>query len=130
MGGEATRTLPEIQTEELRRKIEGGEQFALVDALSALSFVQSRPPGAVNIPPERVDELAPRLIPDRAAEIVVYCMSLDCDSSIEVGRRLVELGYANVRHYAEGKRGWAKAGLQFERGAKPPRVRRRERSQR
>jgi rhodanese-related sulfurtransferase len=30
-------------------------------------------PGAVNLPPGRVAELAPRLLPDKDAEIVVYC---------------------------------------------------------
>jgi rhodanese-related sulfurtransferase len=34
-----------------------------------------------------------------------------CDSSLAVANRLIELGYRNVRHYAEGKRDWVKAGL-------------------
>jgi rhodanese-related sulfurtransferase len=32
-------------------------------------------PGAVNLPPDRFAELAPRVLPDKTAEIVVYCVS-------------------------------------------------------
>jgi rhodanese-related sulfurtransferase len=35
---------------------------------------------------------------------------------VEVGKRLVELGYPNVHHYVEGKRGWVEAGLPLEGG--------------
>ena len=32
-------------------------------------------PGAINLPPDRVGELAPQLLPEKSAEIVVYCAS-------------------------------------------------------
>ena len=70
------------------------------------------------------DPNAPRLLPDPDAEIVVYCEGPDCDASVEASRRLAELGYTHVRHFAEGKRGWARAGLELERGPRPARVRR------
>jgi rhodanese-related sulfurtransferase len=123
MAAERTHGLPEISTEELRRRIDGDADFVLVDALSPLSFAHSRLPEAVNIPPDRVDDLAPHLIPDRRAEVVVYCEGVDCDASVQAAERLVELGYSNVRHYAEGKRGWTDAGLALETTRKTPRVR-------
>ena len=116
MATEHTLVLPQISRDELLQKIERGAEFVLVDALPPMSYAVSRLPGAINIPPERVDELAPRRVPDRGTEIVVYCADLTCDSSIATGRRLVELGYRNVRHYAEGKADWLKAGLAVERG--------------
>ena len=58
-------TAAEITCEELREKIHGGDEFALVDALSTISFAGAHLPGAIHIPPERVDALAPRRIPDR-----------------------------------------------------------------
>jgi rhodanese-related sulfurtransferase len=108
-----------ISRDELRRKIEDGDPFVLVDALSPMSFAHSRLPGAINIPPERV-EAAPRLIPERSTDIVVYCMNSDCDSSVTVATRLVALGYTNVGHYSEGKQDWIKAGLPLERGRDAP----------
>ena len=108
--------LPEIGHEELWAKIAAGEPFVLVDALPPISYARSRLPRAVNIPPERVDELAPRRIPDRATEVVVYCSSETCESSVEAGNRLVELGYGNVLHFAGGKKAWLRAGLPLESG--------------
>jgi rhodanese-related sulfurtransferase len=87
-----------------------------VDALAPMSFAHSHLPGAINLPPEWVDERGPSRIPDRNAEIVVYCSSSTCESSAQVGERLLELGYRNVRHYVEGKRDWVEAGLPLARG--------------
>lgn len=109
-------TLLQISRDELREKVEGGAAFVLVDALAPMSYAASHLPGAVNIPPLSVDECAPRRIPDRETEIVVYCSGADCESSVEVGNRLIELGYRNVSHYVEGKSGWAAAGLPLEGG--------------
>jgi len=108
--------LVEISRGSLWRKIERGGDLVIVDALSPISFAASHLPGAINIPPERVDELAERRIPARDTEVVVYCASPGCESSVEVAMRLIELGYRNVRHYAGGKREWADAGLPLEGG--------------
>ena len=111
-----TESLPRVSRDELREKLERGDVFVLVDALSPMSFAASHLPGAINLTPGWVDERAPRRIPDLDAEIVVYCESADCDSSVYVADRLSQLGYRNVRHYAEGKRDWAAAGLPLEGG--------------
>jgi rhodanese-related sulfurtransferase len=108
--------LPEISRERLWQKIESGDDFVLVDALAPMSFAHSHLPGAVNLPPEWVDERGPRRIPDPESEIVVYCASSTCDSSVQVGTRLVELGYRNVQHYVGGKKDWVSAGLPLEGG--------------
>jgi rhodanese-related sulfurtransferase len=88
----------------------------LVDALAPMSYAHSHLPGAINLPPEWVDERGPRRIPELDAEIVVYCASSTCDSSVDVGNSLVELGYRNVRHYVGGKSDWVEAGLPLEGG--------------
>ena len=119
--------LPPIGREELRRKLERGDAFVLVDALAPMAFAHSHLPGAINLPPDWVDERAPRQIPDRDVEVVVYCESPTCESSVEVGERLVELGYRQVRHYEGGKRDWVEAQLPVE-GRALGRRRRRERS--
>ena len=102
-----------VSRDELRAKLEGGD-VVLVDALAPMSFARSRLPGAINLPPDWVAERAPRRIPDRATEIVVYCSDVDCDSSVVVAQRLLELGYERVGHYAGGKRDWVEAGLPLE----------------
>ena len=82
-----------------------------------MSYARSHLPGAVNLPIEWVDERAPWRIPDLDTEVVVYCVDVDCDSSVEVGERLRKLGYRKVLHYAEGKADWMKAKLPVDRPA-------------
>jgi rhodanese-related sulfurtransferase len=108
-------TLPPIDRDEIRLKLDRGDKLVLVDALAPMSYARSRLPGAINLPPEWVEERASGRIPDLDAEIVVYCSSATCDSSVQTGERLVRLGYTNVRHYVGGKADWMKAGLPLER---------------
>ncbi len=108
--------LAQISRDELRRKIESGGDFVLVDALAPMSYARSHLPGAINLPPEWVDERAPRQIPDLDTEVVVYCIDATCNASVRVAERLVELGYRNVRHYLEGKSDWVEAGLPLQGG--------------
>jgi rhodanese-related sulfurtransferase len=108
--------IDEIGRDALREQIERGDEFVLVDALAPVSFAHSHLPGAINIPPETVDGRAPRRIPDRETEVVVYCASSTCDASVDVARRLRELGYRNVRHYSGGKEDWIAGGLPLEGG--------------
>jgi rhodanese-related sulfurtransferase len=109
-------TVAEITCEALRAKLERGDDLVLIDALPPISFAASHLPGAINIPPERVDALCERRIPDRDAEVVVYCANPKCASSVQVAARLAALGYRNVLHYAGGKDEWRAAGLPLEGG--------------
>lgn len=115
-----------MATDELLRKLESGDAFVLVDALAPMVYAHSHLPGAINLPATDVDPLTvARRIPDRDAEIIVYCTSPECTDSHETAERLVALGYTNVRRYAAGKNEWRDAGLPLERAGKPfvPRAR-------
>ena len=94
--------------------IQRDDEFVLVDALAPMSYARTHLPGAINLPPDWVDERGPRRIRDLETPVVVYCASSTCDTSVSVGLRLIELGYRNVRHYVEGKRDWLEAGLPVE----------------
>jgi rhodanese-related sulfurtransferase len=107
-------TLAGISREDLQQKLESGDEFVLVDALSPMSYARSHLPGAINLPPQSVDGRAQRRIPDRGTEVIVYCSDAGCDSSVLVANELIELGYRNVRHYAGGKDDWVAAGLPLE----------------
>ncbi len=66
-------TLRTISREELKQKIERRDNFRLVEALAPEKFRHTHLPGAINIPYNRVRELAPSLLPDKNAQIVTYC---------------------------------------------------------
>ncbi|TMR36659.1 rhodanese-like domain-containing protein [Actinomadura geliboluensis] len=115
--------LPLITRAELAAGIEAGE-VVVVDTMPAAYYAKEHLPGARNIPgfpyeraAEFTDEHAPRVLPDKAAEIVVYCANVPCRNSELVGARLVRLGYPNVRKYREGIEDWVAAGLPTESAA-------------
>ena len=64
-----------ISRNELREKIDRREQFLLVETLPETAYHHAHLPGAINLPPDQVTVLAPTLLPDKDAEIVVYCAS-------------------------------------------------------
>jgi rhodanese-related sulfurtransferase len=105
-----------ISRESLLEKMESGDEFVLVDALSPISYARSHLPGAINLPPKSVDGRAQRRIPDRSTEVIVYCSDANCDSSVLVANELIGLGYENVLHYADGKNDWIAAGFPLEGG--------------
>lgn len=103
-----------ITREALRQRMTGRHRPTLVEALGVGFYADAHLPGALNIPPGHVDALAPVLLPDMAASIVVYCTET-CTSSEAVARRLEELGYAAVAVYVGGKEEWVEHGLPVER---------------
>jgi rhodanese-related sulfurtransferase len=106
-----------ITRAELRDLIEANAPITIVEALPAQYFEDAHLPGAINIPHTEVRELAPELLPDKDAAVVVYCANLPCPNSGIAVHVLTKLGYTNVRDYAEGKDDWREAGLPLEQGA-------------
>jgi rhodanese-related sulfurtransferase len=64
-----------ISRNELSEKIDRGDSFLLLETLPATAYHHAHLPGAVNLPPDQVKQLAATLLPDKHADIVVYCAS-------------------------------------------------------
>lgn len=64
--------LGDITREELLRRLHD-PSLTIVDALAQESYEAHHIPGAINLPVAYVQERARKLLPDPAAEIVVYC---------------------------------------------------------
>ena len=103
-----------ISRQDLQARIDGKEALVLIEALPESYYLKGHLPGALNLPHDRVRELAPALIPDMAAEVVTYCASATCQNSHIAADTLRAMGYTNVRVYAEGKQDWVEAGLPLE----------------
>jgi rhodanese-related sulfurtransferase len=108
--------VPLVDLTQLRALMAAGG-VRLVEALGPDWFADAHLPGAVDLPSDRVDDLAPLLLPDRAAVLVVYCSDPSCPSSAVTARRLRALGWTDVRRFAGGKQEWIRAGLPVERDA-------------
>lgn len=61
-----------ISRKELKEKMDQGDDFVLVDTLAEMYYRHSHLPGAINVPVDELRDLAPELLPDKEAEIVVY----------------------------------------------------------
>ncbi len=67
--------IPTISRDELKQKLDRKDDFLLVETLAKTAYEHAHLPGAINLPPDQVKELAPALLPDQNADIVVYCAS-------------------------------------------------------
>lgn len=105
----------EVDRDELHAAI-AARTVTVVDALAAAYYHQQHLPGAVNLPADRVTADAGSLLPDKHAQIVVYCASTACSQDVVVAKALSALGYAHVRTYPGGIQDWSDAGLAVEHG--------------
>jgi rhodanese-related sulfurtransferase len=62
-----------IGRDELRAKMDRGDPVILLEVLAPQYYRHSHLPGALNLPPGKVAEMAADLLPDKQAEIVLYC---------------------------------------------------------
>jgi rhodanese-related sulfurtransferase len=62
-----------ISTKELKGKLDRKESLKVVETLAPERYREAHIPGALNIPPDKIKELAPQLLPNKNAEIVTYC---------------------------------------------------------
>ena len=61
-----------VSTKDLKSKLDQ-KQVTVVETLAPERYREAHIPGALNIPPERIKELAPQLLSDKDAEIITYC---------------------------------------------------------
>jgi rhodanese-related sulfurtransferase len=103
-----------ITREEIKALLDEDGPVTIVEALPEKYFKHSHLPGAINIPHDQVGALAPAMLPNKEALIVVYCANTACQNSTIAARELTAMGYSNVREYVEGKQDWVEAGLAVE----------------
>ena len=107
LGLEPIRT---IGRDELKEKLDRGDDLKLVMALNSWAFNAKHIPGSLHF--DTPDLLYTAVHPDD--EVVVYCSNVDCLSSVALYRDLMKRGYRNVRRYAGGLLDWEDAGLPLE----------------
>lgn len=99
-----------IGRDDLKAKLDRGDDVRLVMALSRWAFDAKHIPGSLHF--DTPADLYAAVRPDD--EVVVYCSQVDCLSSVALYRDLVRRGYRNVRRYAGGLLDWEDAGLPLE----------------
>ena len=99
-----------ITTEELKAKLDRGENFKLVMAFEGWRFEAVHIPGSMSV----ASAAAARECLSLEDEIVVYCTSRDCMASQVLYHELERAGYKNVCRYSDGLYGWREAGYALE----------------
>jgi rhodanese-related sulfurtransferase len=99
-----------ISREELKEKLDRGDDFRLVMVLSEWAYQAKRIPGSIHV--GTLEDSAKALDPDD--EIVVYCSGPECPASIAAYTMLQANGFKNVRRYAGGLAEWEQAGYPLE----------------
>jgi rhodanese-related sulfurtransferase len=86
----------------------------VIDTRNEASWRQGRIPGSLHVPGAELADRIGSLVPDRHADVVVYCWGPGCNGSTRAALRLAELGYTNVRELIGGFEYWAREGLAIE----------------
>jgi rhodanese-related sulfurtransferase len=109
---DAKTRIREISMAEVKRKLEAGERFHLVDVREESEWAKGRLPGARHLGKGILERDVEKSIPDTEAEIVLYCgggfrSALSADN-------LQRMGYTQVWSMDGGWRGWVDSGLPTE----------------
>ncbi len=107
--------MKEINLEELKAKLDRGDDFKLVMTLAEWAYQMSHIPGSINV---NNLEQANALL-DPGDEIVVYCSDQNCVASQAAYHYLTRNGFTNVRRYSGGLSEWQAAGFPLEGDAHP-----------
>ena len=97
----------EVSVQETQRLIAAGDtDLRLIDVRDPDEYEYCRLPGAELIPLPTVPTQAPDRLPDKAAEIIVYCHH--GMRSARAAEQLRQVGYANARSMAGGIEQWSR----------------------
>ncbi len=109
---EGRRKVKELTIDEVKRKLDRGETFHLVDVREESEWAAGHLPGAEPLGKGIIERDIEVAIPDTNAEIVLYCGG--GYRSVLAAENLQRMGYTNVASMDGGIRGWKEKGLAIE----------------
>jgi rhodanese-related sulfurtransferase len=106
---EAKARVKETNVADVKRRMDGGEKFTLVDVREDNEWAQGHVPGAVHLGRGIIERDIEARVPDTGAKLVLYCGG--GFRSALVAENLQKMGYTNVESMDGGWKGWVSAGL-------------------
>ena len=105
---DARSRIRETNVPEVKKKIDRGDKFILVDVREESEYAKDHLPGAVHMGKGVIERDIETRVPDLNAEIILYCgggfrSALAADN-------LQKMGYKNVISMDGGIRGWREQG--------------------
>ncbi len=98
----------ECNVQEVKKRLDVGEKFYLVDTREESEWARGHLPGAIHLSKGIVERDIEQKIPDKNAPIVLYCGG--GFRSALAGDNIQKMGYTNVISMDGGWRGWNEAG--------------------
>jgi len=106
---EAKKHIKEISIQDVSDRRNRGETFYLVDTREDGEWQKGHINGAIHLGKGVIERDVEEMIPDKAADIVLYCGG--GFRSALAAQSLQKMGYTNVSSMDGGIRGWREAGL-------------------
>ena len=93
-----------MTTDEVKTEVDSGKDITLLDVRTEAEYNQGHIPGSIVIPVDELQDRALNELPDKEAEIIVYCRSgARSASACDI---LVNLGYTNIDNMLGGISSW------------------------
>src|SRR6266849_9027507 len=109
---DARSRIKETNVDEVKRKLDGGEKFVLVDVREESEFAKDRLPGAIHLGKGVIERDIEARVPDLNTPLVIYCgggfrSALAADN-------LQKMGYTSVVSMDGGIRVWREKAYPLE----------------
>ena len=111
---DAKKRVKETNVRDVKRRIDAGEKFVLVDVREESEWAMGHLPNAIHLGKGVIERDIEQRVPDPAAKLVLYCGG--GFRSALVADNLQKMGYTNVESMDGGWRGWLDSGLPTARG--------------
>ena len=111
---DAKKRVKETNVADVKRRMDAGEKFVLVDVREESEWAAGHLPGAIYLGRGVIERDIEQRIPDTGTKLILYCgggfrSALSADN-------LQKMGYTNVESMDGGWKGWVGAGLPTQKG--------------
>jgi rhodanese-related sulfurtransferase len=107
--GEAKMRVKETNVADVKKRMDGGEKFLLLDVREDNEWAKGHLPGAAHMGRGIIERDIEMKVPETSTKIILYCGG--GFRSALVADNLQKMGYTNVESMDGGWRGWTEAGL-------------------
>jgi rhodanese-related sulfurtransferase len=106
---EAKKQVKETNVADVKRRMDSGEKFLLVDVREDNEWEKGYVPGAVHMGRGVIERDIETQVPETSTKMILYCGG--GFRSALVADNLQKMGYTNVESMDGGWKGWVAAGL-------------------
>jgi rhodanese-related sulfurtransferase len=111
---ESKKKIKETNVAEVKRRLDAGEEFILVDTREDSEWANGHIPGAIHLGKGVIERDIEQAVPNTKTKLILYCGG--GFRSALAAENLQKMGYANVESMDGGWRGWVSAGLPTAKG--------------